>query len=358
MFTRVNRDKIIDNLVNTDLENIPNKSTLPTSGEGNAGDIIFNEADSQFYGHNGLIWVLLSGVAGSQGAQGPQGVQGPQGPGAQGIQGPQGVQGPQGAHGSQGIGVQGAQGSQGAQGAQGVQGPQGTGPQGVQGAQGSQGAQGVQGPQGTGPQGAQGAQGVQGAQGAQGPQGTGSQGAQGAQGAQGLQGVQGAQGTQGIQGAQGTQGIASSYLWYTGDANASPGPYSRIKASGLGVTYSFVGNVNTVTIPAGVDLYSVQIDFYDSVGNTSAGSGTIRFVDGNAGRNTSQIPVGASSADVIVPRLSGIDLAGSPGVFIGNEVFSAVGGKAISFNSLGAPGTSVWNFSTGATASRITIDYL
>lgn len=355
MFTRVNRDKIIDNLVSTDLENIPNKSTLPTSAEGNAGDIIFNEDDSQFYGHNGLIWVLLSGVAGSQGAQGPQGVQGPQGPGAQGSQGPQGVQGVQGSQGPQGIGAQGAQGVQGAQGAQGNQGPQGTGPQGVQGSQGSQGAQGVQGPQGTGPQGAQGAQGVQGAQGPQGPQGTGAQGAQGVQGAQGAQGPQGAQGAQG---AQGTQGIASSYLWYTGDANASPGPFSRIKASGLGVTYSFVGNVNTVTIPVGVDLYSVQIDFYDSVGNTTAGSGTIRFVDGNAGRNTSQIPVGASSADVIVPRLSAIDLSGSPGVFTGNEVFSAVGGKAISFNSIGAPGTAIWNFSTGATASRTTIDYL
>jgi hypothetical protein len=113
----------------------------------------------------------------------------------------------------------------------------------------SQGVQGVQGYQGpVGLQGVQGNDGPQGLEGLQGPQGlVGLQGAQGFQGNAGAAGAAGAQGNQGFQGA-------INLIRYSAGSGAT------VVASDTGVTFSKAAGVGTLTIPTGVEVFSVIIN--------------------------------------------------------------------------------------------------
>lgn len=360
---KIFRDFVYDSLTVTDSNRFPNVNLISDVINPQTGEIVFETSSLTFYGYTGIIWIpLAAGFLGSQGAQGPQGPQGLDSgvQGSQGAQGSQGPQGVQGVQGPQGPGAQGAQGVQGSQGPQGAQG-QDSGVQGSPGSQGVQGVQGVQGPQGSqgasqGPQGPQGSSNAQGPQGPQGPQG--GQGAQGSQGNQGAQGSQGAQGTQGSQGAQGPQGLAPTFFYTADPGSSSPGPYCRVWASGAGITYAIITPTQvTITIPNGVNMYFAQIDCYNGT-NMSANQFTLNIVDNNPGRNSSQIPIGAASENVVVPRVAFMQLVGSPGTFVGPEQFPAVGGRVLQFVSAVA-GTTTWIINTGVSGnSRLNISYL
>lgn len=360
---KIFRDFIYDSLTVIDSNRFPNVNLISDVLNPQMGEIVFEINTSTFYGYTGTEWIpLASGFIGSQGAQGPQGPQGIDSgvQGSQGNQGSQGAQGAQGVQGAQGPGAQGPQGIQGGQGPQGSQG-QNSGVQGAAGNQGTQGIQGVQGVQGSqgasqGPQGNQGSSNSQGPQGPQGPQG--GQGAQGVQGSQGAQGTQGTQGSQGAQGAQGPQGLAPTFFYTADPASSSPGPYCRVWASGAGISYAIITPTQvTITIPNGVNMYFAQIDCYNGT-NMSANQFTLNIIDNNPGRNSSQIPIGAASENVVVPRIAFMQLVGSPGTFVGPEQFPAVGGRVLQFVSAVA-GTSTWIINTGVSGnSRLNISYL
>lgn len=200
------------------------QSDLPSSYDGEVGDMYIIVSEGEGFVWDGQNWVNVGQIRGPQGSQG---IQGPQGP--QGAQGPVGPQGEMGA-----IGPQGPQGPQGMQGQVGPEGPKGdiglTGPQGPQGVPGPEGMVGPQGPIGNpGPQGQQGIPGPEGPMGPQGVNGSsaydlwlsqgnqgsladfmlslvGPAGEQGSQGPQGPMGAVGPMGPQGIQGSQGNDG--------------------------------------------------------------------------------------------------------------------------------------------------------
>jgi hypothetical protein len=82
------------------------------------------------------------------------------------------------------------------------------------------------------------------------------------------------------------------------------------------------------------------------------------IVDNNAGRNSSQIPVGVNAEDVVVPRIAFMQIIGTPGTFVGPEQFSGVGGRVVQAVSFAA-GTANWVINTGVGGnSRLNISYM
>jgi hypothetical protein len=100
---KLDKDKILNNLSNTTTLKTPLYKNFPknlgiTGESGFAGNIILNDSDNLFYGHNGIEWAILNGGGsggGSTGPTGPAGLgeTGPTGPAGLGETGPTGPAG-------------------------------------------------------------------------------------------------------------------------------------------------------------------------------------------------------------------------------------------------------------------------
>ncbi len=155
------------------------------------GNIIFNDGDGLFYGHDGNRWIPFDGGAdGPTGATGTglTGVTGSTGPTGEVGTGPTGVTGSTGPTGQVGTGPTGSTGPTGVTGSTGPTGEVGTGPTGSTGVTGSTGPTGEVGTGPTGSTGSTGSTGVTGSTGPTGEVGTGPTGSTGVTGPTGESG--------------------------------------------------------------------------------------------------------------------------------------------------------------------------
>jgi hypothetical protein len=301
--------------------------------------IYFDAKENVNTSHSATLDVLLTGPNGLAGLTGVAGATGPAGPtgptgllGATGATGPAGTSGPTGSTGSTGpTGPSGPSGASGPQGTTGNPGPQGaTGPTGAAGPSGNQGPQGGTGPAGsagatgiaglTGPTGLSGPTGATGLPGSTGPTGfagpngaTGSAGGTGSTGAAGATGPNGSTGSAGSAGATGATGPTygnvlsvdptiytngqtipnNAYaIYFVNNPSSSGAPTVTLPLSSAGKRIWIVpvvptgtgGNLVTITIQSGDQIYSANANSSTGVGSSFSTILPVTFLSDKSGR--------------------------------------------------------------------------